>query len=88
MATLNVTATDKNIYKNGAVVGTTDIAVSPNADYFDIPDILVKGNLDGELEYGGKIIRIEQVEMAAGMEIGQFGARGPVWKNVKARIIR
>jgi hypothetical protein len=87
MATLNLAEADKNIYKNGAVVGTTDANVLPDAGYFNIPDILVKGRLDGELEYSGKVIKIEQVEQAVGFEVGKFGARGPVWKNVKARIV-
>ena len=88
MPTLNFKESDKNLYKNGAIVGTTDIIVPPNGGYFYIPDIVVKGNLDGELEYTGKKIVIEQVEIIAGMEFGQYGARGPVWKNVRARITR
>jgi len=87
MATLNFDATDKNIYKDGAVVGTTDLIVHPVGGYLNIPDILVKGNLDGQLEYGGKKIVIEQVEMAIGMEVGPHGMRGPIWKNVRARVL-
>ena len=87
MGTLNFDQSDKNIYKKGSVVGTTDVVVQPTNGYFDIPDIVIKGNLDGELEYAGKKIVIDQVEMAIGMEIGQYGARGPIWKNVRARIL-
>jgi hypothetical protein len=87
MPILNLNSTDKNIYKGSSIVGTTDVLVEANSGYFDIPDILVKGDLNGELEYRGKRILIEQVDMLIGMEIGNYGPRGPVWKKVRAKIL-
>lgn len=88
METLNLIQSDKNIYKNGHIVGVTDMTASSDGSYFQIPDIVIKGELNGELEYLGKTIVIEQVETSIGLEIGRYGARGPIWKNVLARIVK
>jgi len=77
-----------NIYKNGNVVGETDKVYSPNGNYFDIAEIIVKGDLSGELEYCGKTIVAEHIDTMIGMEITQFGARGPVWKGVRCKIVK
>lgn len=76
-----------NIYKNGNVVGETDKVYSPKDNYFNFSEIVVKGDLSGELEYCGKTIVVEHIEMMIGMEITMLGARGPVWKEVRCKIL-
>jgi len=88
MGTLSFQKIDKNIYKNGVVVGITDELAPEQNGYFYIPDIVVKGDLSGELEYEGRIMVAEQIETLVGMEVGQFGVRGPIWKNVRCKILK
>lgn len=76
------------IYKNGVLVGETDKPYTPQNGHFNFDDIVVKGDLSGELEYAGKTIVVEQVEMIAGMEVSSRGVRGPVWKKVRTKIVK
>lgn len=76
-----------SIYKNGDVVGETDKVYNPEGGYFNIDEITVKGELDGELDYNGKKMVVEHIDTMIGMLMGQGGPRGPLWRGVKCKVI-
>jgi hypothetical protein len=78
----------RSIYKNGTLVGETDRAYSPEGDYYNFDEILVKGDLTNPLEYSGHTIVVEQINMVIGMEVSSSGARGPIWKGIRCKIIK
>lgn len=75
------------IYKNGNIVGETDRAYSPENGYFNIGEITLKGDMNGELEYAGHKIIVEHIDTAIGMLMGAGGPRGPIWRGVKCKIV-
>ena len=78
----------REIHKDGAVVGITDIIYSVEEGTVIFEDVLVKGDLSGEIEYNGRMLVIERVHTTIGMEVSMSGPRGPVWKGVECRILR
>ena len=73
--------------KGGAVVGITDRIYEVSGPTIRFDDVLVRGDLSGELEYNGKTLRIVRVEVIAGLEVGVSGPRGPVWKGVECSVV-
>jgi hypothetical protein len=75
------------IYSHGRLVGLTDrvYAVRPPTVTFD--DVVVKGDLSGELEYNGQKLRITRIDTIIGLESGMHGVRGPVWKGVECQVV-
>lgn len=75
------------IRKAGTVVGVTDRVYPINGDNVTFEDVLVKGDLSGELEYNGRKLRVVRVHTVIGLEIAGQGPRGPVWKHVECQVI-
>jgi len=76
------------IRKGGSVVGITDRVYSIEGETVTFADVLVRGDLSGELEYNGHTLEVERVNTIIGMEVGISGPRGPVWKGVDCRVVR
>ena len=76
------------VRRSGKVVGITDriysISDEPTVTF---DEILVKGDLSGELEYNGQKLQIVRVDTIIGLEVGPSGARGPVWKGVECQVL-
>ncbi|PYT03979.1 MAG: hypothetical protein DMF60_16710 [Acidobacteria bacterium] len=75
------------IRKSGAVVGITDRVYPINGNSVTFDDVLVKGDLSGDLEYNGRKLRVVRVDTVIGLEIGGQGPRGPVWKHVECQVV-
>lgn len=74
--------------RSGLVVGLTDRVYHPiTGPTVTFAEILVRGDLSGELEYNGKKLRVVSVHTMIGLEIGLAGARGPVWKGVECEVL-
>jgi len=73
--------------KGGVVVGRTDRIYQITGEAVIFEDVLVVGDLSGALEYNGKRVRVVRVESMIGLEIGDAGARGPVWKKVECEVL-
>jgi hypothetical protein len=84
---VRLTPTSREIKKNGQVVGITDriYDLSPGTAHFD--EILVTGELDGELSYNDHKIQIVRINTAIGMKVDNRGARGPVWEGVEVQVV-
>ncbi len=72
----------------GNVVGITDRACEVKGQSITFGDVLVKGDLSGNLEYNGVRLRVVRVNTMIGLEVTMQGARGPVWKDVECEVIR
>lgn len=74
------------IVKGGEVVGLTDrvYELAGNEVVFD--EVLVKGDLSGDLDYNDHQIRVVRVDTAVGMLVDDRGVRGPVWKGVVCEV--
>lgn len=75
------------IRKSGTVVGLTDRVYPINGTTVIFDDVLVKGDLSGELEYNGRKLRVVRVDTVIGLEIGAQGPRGPVWRRVECQVV-
>jgi hypothetical protein len=78
----------QEIRQGGKVVGITDRIYPIDGDSVTFNDVLIRGDLSGELEYNGRIVQVERVHTIIGMEVGPSGPRGPVWKGVQCRVLR
>jgi hypothetical protein len=88
MKPLKLESGTAEIRKNGTVVGLTDkVYTLDDSDEILFEDVLVRGDLSGPLKYNGRKIEIVGVDTIVGLELGPDGARGPVWKRVRARIL-
>jgi hypothetical protein len=76
------------IHSSGKIVGITDRVYKVEGESVTFDDVLVKGDLSGELEYNGKRLRIVRVDTIIGLEVGMQGARGPVWKGVVCEVVK
>jgi hypothetical protein len=76
------------IRKGGQVVGITDRAYSITPPEVVIDDLLVRGDLRGVLDYNGHQIEVIGINTIIGLEVGPGGARGPVWKGVRCKVIQ
>jgi len=76
-----------DLLKNNQVVGVTDRIYPITGSEVTFDDVLVKGDLAGELEYNGRKLRVLRVDTAIGLEVGSAGARGPVWKGVECEVL-
>lgn len=73
---------------SGKVVGITDRIYEINGQsVIKFDDVLVKGDLSGELEYNNKKILITHIDSIIGLEVNLHGARGPVWKGVECKVV-
>ena len=84
---ISFTPQSRELLKSGKVVGLTDRVypiIGPNV-IFD--EVLVKGDLSGELEYNGKRLRIVRADTIIGLLVDMGGARGPVWKGVECQVL-
>ena len=76
------------IYRSRELVGITDRVYEIEGQSVTFDDVLVKGDLSGELDYNGFKLRIVQVNTIIGLEVGIQGARGPVWKGVVCEVVK
>jgi hypothetical protein len=75
------------ILRQGEVVGITDRIYSIEGSSVTFDEVLVRGDLSGELWYNGSTIRVVQIDTMIGLEVGLHGARGPVWKGVQCQVL-
>jgi len=75
------------ILRQGAVVGTTDRIYSIEGPSVTFDEVLVRGDLSGELWYNGLTVRVVHIDTIIGLEVGPYGARGPVWKGVECQVL-
>jgi hypothetical protein len=78
---------NNEIRSKGKIVGLTDEIYNLTGPTIIFPDVLVKGDLSGELEYNGKKIKVVRIDTVIGLEASLQGARGPVWKGVECEVI-
>jgi hypothetical protein len=72
--------------KEGQVVGTTDrvyVVAGPSVRF---DEVLVRGDLSGELQYNGKKLRVVRIDTTIGLMVDQQGPRGPIWKGVDCEV--
>jgi hypothetical protein len=87
-ARVSVGIPSKELRKNGTVVGLTDRVYEVKGDTAVLDEVLVKGDLSGQLDYNGHVVEVTHIDTAIGLEVGDRGARGPLWKHVVCRVIR
>jgi hypothetical protein len=75
------------IRSSGKVVGITDRIYSIDGPSVTFDDVLVRGDLSGELLYNGIKLRVVRIDTIVGLEIGPQGPRGPVWKGVECEVV-
>ena len=85
---ISLSAPSAELRKGGAVVGITDLVYPIEGDHVTFADVLVRGDLSGELDYNGRTLVVERVDTIIGMEVTVSGPRGPVWKGVECRIAK
>ena len=73
--------------KDGAVVGVTDRIYPVVGSNVTFEDVVVRGDLSGDLDYNGARLRVTRVASITGLEITSNGARGPVWKGVECVVL-
>ncbi|MGB3904742.1 MAG: hypothetical protein WBB22_07445 [Anaerolineae bacterium] len=66
----------------------TDRIYSIDGPSVTFDDVLVMGDLSGELLYNDLKLRVVRVDTIIGLEVGSHGARGPVWKGVECEVVR
>ncbi len=76
-----------NIYSSGKIVGITDQPYEIDNLSITFKEILVKGDLSGELEYNGHKLRIIHIDTITGLKVDQNGARGPLWEGVECKVV-
>jgi len=76
-----------DIVKSGTVVGLTDRVYDISGSEVIFDEVLVRGDLSGDLEYNGHTIRVLRVDTVAGLLVDGRGARGPVWTGVVCEVI-
>lgn len=72
--------------KAGEVVGLTDKVYPVKGPTVTFNEIVVKGDLSGDLEYNGKHIRIVRVDTVIGLKVTPSGAAGPIWEKVECEV--
>ena len=76
-----------NIYSSGKIVGITDKPYDVDGQSVFFKEVLVKGDLSGELEYNDHKLRIVHIDTITGLKVDQNGARGPLWEGVECQVI-
>jgi hypothetical protein len=76
------------ILREGAAVGITDRIYPIEGRSVTFDEVLVKGDLSGELSYNGRTLRVVHIDTMIGLEVGPYGARGPVWKGVECEVLQ
>jgi len=77
----------RELLKSGQVVGLTDRVYPITGSSVTLDEVLVKGDLSGELEYNGRKLKIVRVDTTIGLLVDLGGARGPVWKGVECQVL-
>jgi hypothetical protein len=88
MSAAGVPSVDLALVKAGKTVGELTLAAEKQGDKMFIEELLVKGDLSGKLEYEGRTVEIESVDEIIGLLVDTSGARGPVWRGVRLRIVK
>lgn len=79
---------NNELRKGSQVVGYTDRVYPLEGDTVTFGEVLVKGDLSGNLDYNDRTLRVIRVDTMIGLEIGSQGARGPVWKGVECEVVK
>lgn len=87
-APLSFQSQSTELTSNGVVVGVTDRIYLLVGDEVTFAEVLVKGDLSGELKYNGRAIKVVEVNSMIGLLVDQNGARGPVWQDVRCAVLR
>ncbi len=75
------------IRQGGKIVGLTDRIYPISGETVTFDDVIVRGDLSGELEYNGRRLQVVRVDEIIGLEVGPQGPRGPVWKGVQCQVL-
>ena len=86
-ARISFTPQSRELLRSGYVVGLTDRAYPITGSSLKFDEVLVKGDLSGELEYNERRIKIVRVHTIIGLLVDSGGARGPVWKGVECEVL-
>jgi len=81
-------APTNELRKRGQVVGTTDRIYDITGDRVLFAEVLVRGDLSGEIEYNGRRLRVVRVDTITGLKVSLEGARGPVWEGVECEVLQ
>ncbi len=73
--------------RSGDVVGITDKVYEITGSTVTFGEVLVRGDLSGELEYNDKRLKVVRIDTIIGLEIGDKGVRGPLWKGVECEVL-
>lgn len=84
---ISFTQPSNKLLKSGNVVGLTDQIYPITSSSVTFDEVLVKGDLSGELEYNGRKLKIVRTDIITGLLIDMRGARGPVWQGVKCEVL-
>lgn len=84
---ISFTPPSNKLLKSGNVVGLTDRVYTITGSSVTFDEVLVKGDLSGELEYNGKRLRIIRTDVISGLLVDIRGARGPVWQGVECEVL-
>jgi hypothetical protein len=77
----------REIRKSGHVVGLTDRVYGVEGDQVTFGEVLVRGDLSGDLEYNEHRLRVIRIDAIVGLLVDGKGARGPVWKGVMCEVL-
>lgn len=86
-AKVSFTPQSRELLREGQVVGITDRIYPITGSSVIFNEVLVKGDLSGELEYNGKRVKVVRVDTIIGLMVDLGGARGPVWKGVECEVL-
>ena len=81
-------APTNELRKGGQVVGTTDRVYDITGDRVLFAEVLVRGDLSGEIEYNGRRLRVIRADTIIGLKVTLEGARGPVWEGVECEVLQ
>lgn len=88
-AAVKFTKPSNEIRKGGVVLGLTDKIYFPiDEPTVTFAEILVRGDLTGDLDYNSHVLQVEAIDEAIGLEVGPAGPRGPIWRGVRCRVLR
>jgi hypothetical protein len=84
---LGLSEPTRELKKNGKMVGLTDKVYPIVGGEVVFDDVQVLGDLNGILDYNGRLLRVVQIDTAIGLLVDNRGARGPLWRKVRCEVI-
>jgi hypothetical protein len=85
---LSLARPTNELRRDREVVGLTDRVYEITGDQVTFDEVIVKGDLSGPLVYNDHVVEVTHIDTAIGLEVGERGVRGPIWKTVRCRVIQ